>query len=65
MSEKDTTVDSSELEAMESQTDWDRLNSLSDEDIKQAVDEDPDTELLDAEWFKGSHWIASEPPPSA
>jgi hypothetical protein len=65
MSEKSTTVDSSELDAMESRTDWDRLNNLSDEDIKQAVDEDPDAELLDTEWFKGSRWIAPEPPSSA
>ena len=33
-------------------TDWERVDALTDEEIEQAVAEDPDAELLDAEWFR-------------
>lgn len=33
-------------------TDWERVEALTDEEIEQAVAEDPDAELLDAEWFR-------------
>ncbi|MEF8982832.1 hypothetical protein [Thiohalorhabdus sp.] len=40
------------LESGETSTDWDRVDALTDEEIKQAVADDPDAELLDEEWFK-------------
>ena len=33
-------------------TDWERVDALTDKEIEQAVAEDPDAELLDAEWFR-------------
>ena len=41
-----------ELEEMESQTDWEALQGKTDEEIEQAVREDPDAVLLDEEWFE-------------
>jgi uncharacterized protein (DUF4415 family) len=41
-----------ELEEMESQTDWEALQEKTDEEIKEAVREDPDAVLLDEEWFQ-------------
>ena len=32
-------------------TDWERIDSLTDEEIEQAAGEDPDQELLGDEWF--------------
>ena len=32
--------------------DWGRVDALTDEEIEQAVAEDPDAELLGKEWFK-------------
>ena len=32
-------------------SDWDRVDALTDEEIKQAVAEDPDAELLSDDWF--------------
>ncbi len=53
MSEKRTTVVSDdELSDMEDQTDWEALQEKTDEDIERAVREDPDTVLLDEEWFE-------------
>lgn len=36
----------------EGRTDWERVDALTDEEIEQAVREDPNQELLDAEWFR-------------
>jgi hypothetical protein len=55
MSDNITTVTSSEVEETEGQTDWDRLEEMSDEEITQAVEEDPDQEILDEEWFERAH----------
>ena len=52
MSDNTTRINSEELDQIESQTDWERVRELSDEEIQQAVQEDPDTELLDEEWFQ-------------
>lgn len=53
MSESNTThVSAEETREMESHTDWERLRTFSDEEIAQAVDEDPDAMLLDEEWFE-------------
>jgi hypothetical protein len=39
---------------LESKTDWKRVESLTDEDIHRAVEEDPDTFLLDEDWFENA-----------
>jgi len=36
----------------EGRTDWDRLDSLTDEEIEEAAAEDPDQELLAPDWFE-------------
>jgi len=41
-----------ELEEMKSETDWEALQEKTDEEIEEAVREDPDTVLLDEEWFQ-------------
>lgn len=52
MSDNTTRISSEELDEMESRTDWERVRELSDEEIHQAVEEDPDTAILDEEWFR-------------
>lgn len=41
-----------ELKEIESQTDWQRVDAMTDEDIIHAVESDPDTRLLTEEDFK-------------
>ncbi len=42
---------------MKGQTDWKKVDALTDEEIEKAIDEDPDTApRLDAEWFKNAVW---------
>jgi hypothetical protein len=53
MSENDITrVSLEDLDDLKSRTDWERLESSSDEEIESAVESDPDAELLDADWFR-------------
>lgn len=43
-------------------TDWARVDALTDEDIAKAVAEDPDAApLLDREWFKKARIVLPEP----
>lgn len=46
------TVSADELGDLESRTDWEALQEKTDEEIEQAVAEDPDAVLLDADWFE-------------
>lgn len=57
MSENTTRISSDELDALESQTDWDRLESLTDEEIASAIQDDPDTVALDREWFELAEYV--------
>ena len=41
-----------ELQEMESQTDWQRVDAMTDEEIALAVEGDPDAKLLTEEDFK-------------
>jgi uncharacterized protein (DUF4415 family) len=41
-----------QLKEMKSETDWQRVDAMSDESIAQAVETNPDARLLDAEDFK-------------
>lgn len=53
MSENDITrVSLEDLDDLESRTEWERLESVSDEEIEAAVESDPDSKLLDADWFQ-------------
>lgn len=39
-------------------TDWARVDALTDEDIERAIAEDPDAApLLDAEWFRNAELV--------
>ena len=38
-------------------TDWECVAAVTDEEIEQAVAEDPDAELLDAEWFRTAELV--------
>ncbi len=39
-------------------TDWERLENLTDEEIAQAIEDDPDAApILDAEWFRAARWV--------
>lgn len=52
MSDDITRVSLEDLDDLDDRTDWDRVESLSDEEIERAVEDDPDQELLGPEWFK-------------
>ena len=47
-----TNVSSDELDDMKSQTDWKALQAKTDADIQQDIASDPDTHILDADWFR-------------
>jgi len=60
MSERSTKVKASELDRLEDRTDWNRLQELTDEEIENAVKEDPDQILLDKEWFEHAKLVTPE-----
>lgn len=41
-----------EIREMESRTDWERLRQMTKEDLEEAAQADPDSPLLDEEWFR-------------
>jgi uncharacterized protein (DUF4415 family) len=41
----------------DTRTDWERVDALTDEEIEQAVREDPDQELLDDAWFERAQLV--------
>ena len=48
-----TTVDWEDIDKLEGQTDWERIRNLTDEEIEQAVADDPDAPLiLDNDFFE-------------
>jgi len=57
MSEDVTRVTLEEAKEAESKTDWDRLESLTDEEIHEAVEDDSDAFLLDDEWFENATFV--------
>jgi uncharacterized protein (DUF4415 family) len=60
MSDNTTSVKASELDRLEDRTDWERIRSLSDEEIEQAVENDPDQIMLDKEWFERARLVTPE-----
>lgn len=59
MSENTTVVKSEELSELESRTDWDRIRELSDEEIREAVEEDPEQAVLDEKWFEMAQLVVA------
>jgi uncharacterized protein (DUF4415 family) len=57
MSDDATKTTLEEAAQKESETAWDRLESLTDEQIHEAVEEDPDQFLLDEEWFENAKFV--------
>jgi uncharacterized protein (DUF4415 family) len=56
------TVSAEELGDLESRTDWEALQETTDEEIEQAVAEDPDAVLLDADWFEKAKLVVPSGP---
>ena len=46
-----------ELDKLPDETDWKRLEALTDEDIARAVAEDPDAAPIDLDWSDAALWI--------
>jgi len=57
MSDDVTIVTLDEAKEMEGRTDWDALEEKTDEEIREAVESDPDTYLLDEEWFENAVFV--------
>ena len=48
-----TTVNWEDIDKLKGQTDWERIRNLTDEEIKQAVADDPDAPpILDNDFFE-------------
>jgi uncharacterized protein (DUF4415 family) len=58
MSDDVTTVTLEEAKEMESQTDWEALEEKTDEEIREAVESDPDTHFLDEDWFEAATFVS-------
>ena len=57
MSDDVTRVTLDEAKEMESQTDWEALEKKTDEEIREAVESDPDTHFLDEDWFEAATFM--------
>ncbi|MFB6274494.1 MAG: BrnA antitoxin family protein [Salinibacter sp.] len=57
MSDDVTTVTLDEAKEMESQTDWGALREKTDEEIRKAVESDPDTFFLGDKWFENAEFV--------
>jgi len=57
MSEDVTKVTLEDAKQAESKTDWEQVGKLTDEDIHEAVEGDPDTYLLDDDWFETAKFV--------
>ncbi|MBV8493805.1 MAG: BrnA antitoxin family protein [Alphaproteobacteria bacterium] len=59
---KDASKKKSRAAAERSQTDWARVDALTDEDIAAAIRDDPDVAPeLDEEWFRKATLVLPEP----
>lgn len=45
-----------ELDKLEDRTDWDRVNSITDEELEEMVKNDPDDVYLSDEELKNGKW---------
>ena len=57
MSDDVTRITLDEAKEMESQTDWEALEKKTDEEIREAVEDDPDTHFLDEDWFEAATFV--------
>ena len=57
MSDDATTVALDEAEALQSETDWDALEEKTDEEIREAVESDPDAYFLDEDWVEAATFV--------
>ena len=57
MSDDVTKITLDEAKEMESQTDWEALEKKTDEEIREAVESDPDTYFLDEDWFEAATFV--------
>ena len=57
MSDDVTRVTLDEAKEMESQTGWEALEKKTDEEIREAVESDPDTYFLDEDWFEAATFV--------
>ena len=57
MSDDVTKIALDEAKEMESQTDWEALEKKTDEEIREAVESDPDTYFLDEDWFEAATFV--------
>lgn len=58
MREKNITrVTLAQAKLMKGETDWERLRTMTDADIERAVADDPDTMMLDDEFFANAKWV--------
>lgn len=46
-----------ELEEGKDRTDWERLREMTDDEIEEAARSDPDTVLLDKDWFQTAQFV--------
>lgn len=46
-----------EIRTLDSRTDWERLRQMSEEEIERGAKEDPDSPLLDEEWFRTARLV--------
>lgn len=57
MSEDVTRITLEEASQSDTKTDWERVGDLTDEEIHEAVEDDPDTYLLDDDWFETATFV--------
>lgn len=57
MSDDVTRITSDEARERESQTDWEALEEKTDEEIREAVESDPDAYFLDEDWFEAATFV--------
>ena len=57
MSDDVTRITPDEARERESQTDWDALEEKTDEEIREAVEGDPDAYFLDEDWFEAATFV--------
>ena len=57
MSDDVTKITLDEAKEMQSQTDWEALEKKTDEEIREAVESDPDTYFLDEDWFEAATFV--------
>ena len=57
MSDDVTSITFDDAQEMQGHTDWEALEEKTDEEIREAVEGDPDTDFLDEEWFENAVFV--------